>query len=270
LRLWQSIAALLFIIFSYETSRALLAATVLFFGVSCLALIGALVARKALAPCAISAGVTFLLMLVLGINTERLEPESVKIARQQQEKKDKQAEQEAAKRQEEEDRKSAAQPETMPVEQPSQSSTAKVFDFSPGQLRDRFNQAARKYKTGLVLKRLKLEKGENGYIFTLEVNQNIGFAGCTNDKQQVSNITFAGVGDGSLISGARVLIAMGHLMSAVDPSLTPEDRGRLLEELGFVEGADFSKLEGETSFHNVRYTVMHSDQTPMMFVVAPE
>lgn len=92
------------------------------------------------------------------------------------------------------------------------------------------------------------------------------FATITKDGGIV-NLTMIGVGDGTAGSGLEILGAMGSTIAAVQPELTPEERGEILTELGILGGDGFPEDMTNTIRDNIKYSFSFSDLVGAMFIV---
>lgn len=53
----------------------------------------------------------------------------------------------------------------------------------------------------------------------------------------------------------NLILSFGYLIGAVSPELTPDERGQVLKELGFMDkDADLTKLDGKVLRGNVQYS----------------
>lgn len=92
------------------------------------------------------------------------------------------------------------------------------------------------------------------------------FATITKDGGIV-NLTMIGVGDGTAGSGLEILGAIGSTIAAVQPELTPEERGEILTDLGILGGDGFPEDMTNTIRDNIKYSFSFSDLVGAMFIV---
>lgn len=84
----------------------------------------------------------------------------------------------------------------------------------------------------------------------------------------INGVTFIGVPDGSDQSGLEVIMGMGTVAAAMDPSLTADQRGQIFEGLGLLsEGVDLTDHEAEYSINGFTYHLVASDLMGLMMSV---
>lgn len=84
----------------------------------------------------------------------------------------------------------------------------------------------------------------------------------------INGVTFIGVPDGSDQSGLEVIMGMGTVAAAMDPSLTADQRGQIFEGLGLLsEDVDLTDHEAEYSINGFTYHLVASDLMGLMMSV---
>ena len=84
----------------------------------------------------------------------------------------------------------------------------------------------------------------------------------------INGVTFIGVPDGSDQSGLEVIMGMGTVAAAMDPSLTADQRGQIFEGLGLLsEDVDLTDHEAEYSINGFTYHLVANDLMGLMMSV---
>ena len=84
----------------------------------------------------------------------------------------------------------------------------------------------------------------------------------------INGVTFIGAPDESEQSGLEVIMGMGTVAAAMDPSLTADQRGQIFEGLGLLsEGVDLTDHEAEYSINGFTYHLVANDLMGLMMSV---
>lgn len=117
------------------------------------------------------------------------------------------------------------------------------------------------------------EKTDNGNQVNAQLlsqEKNLGLVVSANNKtMQLYDVTFIGSGDGSVTSGADVIMNMVALVMAFeDPYMPAEQRRHVAEDLGLLEGADIKLKRGFTRA-GVRFSVSYMEGMGMFLTAVP-
>lgn len=101
---------------------------------------------------------------------------------------------------------------------------------------DRFNDFTSRNDMDLSIADISFTEGDVP-MFKYFFNDNLGLLGVLNkEDRSVTSITIMSSGGGDGIStGVNILTAMGGLFTAIDPSITPDERGAIIKKLGILE-----------------------------------
>ena len=73
-------------------------------------------------------------------------------------------------------------------------------------------------------------------------------------------------GDGSLESGANIIMTMTGIIAVTNPELKAIDRGQILRDLGLLDDdVDLNNIKSETIRNGVKYSLYGSEQVGLMF-----
>ncbi|GAA4271466.1 hypothetical protein U6A24_12840 [Aquimarina gracilis] len=133
--------------------------------------------------------------------------------------------------------------------------------------KNRFNNYCRKSSSSLRIRNITVQIGEVNNTFQYMFNSHIGLIGTLNKKDgSLKEVTMVGQGDGSLNSATNILVTMGGIINGVNPSLTPNERGQILKEIGFLnDNVDINNLEANTKRGEIKYWINSSKYLGIMF-----
>lgn len=132
--------------------------------------------------------------------------------------------------------------------------------------KDRFNAFAG--KTGFyTIRKIRVEKGRVSNLFSYCFNAYLCLSGSV-DKQDhsVRSIIMTARGDGTLSSGADMVVAMCGIIASTNPALPADERGEILKELGlFDEQTNIGSFSGSTVRNGIKYHITTSELTGIWF-----
>lgn len=131
----------------------------------------------------------------------------------------------------------------------------------------RFNAFMRESSNPLRIHTIKIEPGSVNNTFTYSLNQNIGIVGQLNkEDNSIRSIMMAAQGDGTMTSGAHIIMTMIAIIVSTNPDLIPEERGNILRELKLLnDGADIDDLKTKTFRNDIQYNLFSSEAIGFMF-----
>lgn len=139
--------------------------------------------------------------------------------------------------------------------------------YTPNDFRAIFNNKSRELDAGFALPRLNVEKGAVQDGFRHSLTNNLVIMGTVHKKDgMVRSVSVLGSGDGTIESGANIILAMVVLISTINPELNPDQRGEILKNLGvFDNKTDIMDLNKETTKHGIRYSIVSSEMFGIIF-----
>lgn len=131
-----------------------------------------------------------------------------------------------------------------------------------------FNQAAKTFKSNLRCETLKLETGAVNDSFIASVTENIALIGSIDKKtQQLQSVTMIAQGDGTIHSGANIMLGIGQLIMATAPELDAKGRGQLLKDMGLTPENLKDGKDGRHVIGNKKFFFSMSDLIGLWFGV---
>lgn len=141
------------------------------------------------------------------------------------------------------------------------------LNLSPDEFKDRFNQAAQ--NSNMKIANINIENGDVQNTFNNRITNNINVVGVINKSDNsVRNLIMIGAGDGTPQSGADVLIAMGLLIASANPELIPEERFKILQDIGLAKKGDNLPTKGDLIRHGRKYSFNVSKDTGIQFTIS--
>lgn len=139
------------------------------------------------------------------------------------------------------------------------------------EFRENFDKAAEEFDLGFRSnKNAEVEKGEVKDTQKLVTASDFVQVFATLNKDgNMESINLIGSGDGSLDSGMQIIGTIGATIATVQPELTPDERGKILEELKLLSEDEIPQDEQETINGNFKYTLTVSEFVGVMFFVEP-
>ncbi|WP_340398566.1 hypothetical protein [Paenibacillus sp. FSL H8-0079] len=143
------------------------------------------------------------------------------------------------------------------------------LDMTPEEFRKSFNKRAMeignpKLKIG---KKLEVQTGAVQDVFQYMITDYIGITGSINKADgSVRDVTMIGQGDGTVTSGADIVLAMGLVILSVNPDLPASSVANVLSDMNILdEGVDWSTVDESTEIDGIRYSVLGSETIGIMF-----
>jgi hypothetical protein len=150
------------------------------------------------------------------------------------------------------------------IEAPSKT----IFE-KPGDFRIAFNDFCKETGLSMRVGRPQVTEGEVNNTFKADVSPNISFIGTLNKADNsVKDVTMIGVGDGTAVSGANILIAMTSLIGTMEPSLDGDERVAVLKKLGVMTDEDVMNLNKKYDHNGLHYFISSSEQMGIWFGVS--
>lgn len=134
------------------------------------------------------------------------------------------------------------------------------------EFKDRFNAFAGKADF-YTIRKIHVEEGRISNLFSYCFNTYLCLSGSV-DKQDhsVRSIIMTARGDGTLSSGADMVVAMCGIIAATNPGLPADERGQILKELGlFDEQTNIGSFSGSTVRNGVKYHITTGALTGIWF-----
>lgn len=130
-----------------------------------------------------------------------------------------------------------------------------------------FNTYAKESQSSLRIRKIIVEPGEVHNAFQYSFSDGLAIVGTLNKKDNsIRSLIMTAQGDGTLNSGLNMLVVMGAIITSTNPSLTDDERGDVLYQLGlFDDEVDISKLSGRTIKNGIKYFVDGIPQVGIMF-----
>ncbi|WP_035300877.1 hypothetical protein [Brevibacillus thermoruber] len=143
-----------------------------------------------------------------------------------------------------------------------------TIGMNPEQFKAAFNKASKEFNSDLKINTIKVEEGPVQNSFQVNLTKNLSMVGVVNKKDgSVRSVTMIGVGDGSVKSGVDIILGMGILITATNPEISADDRGKVMEELKLIgdDSVDILDLDTKTIRNGIRYTVKSSRELGIWF-----
>jgi hypothetical protein len=155
----------------------------------------------------------------------------------------------------------ATAPTTVAV--PATDLTTPVFDLSGPEFAERWNVAAAEIDEGLLL------SPNLPNPFSLVMTPYMTFDGILDSLG--GNLRLRAQPTGTVDGDRRILVAIGLLIETAEPSLTPEQRGQLVELLGLDRNPDLGNINGAATYNGLHYEMVYfSDEGVLQLLVRPE
>lgn len=141
--------------------------------------------------------------------------------------------------------------------------TTPVFDLSGPEFAERWNVAAAEIDEGLLL------SPNLSNPFSLVMTPYMTFDGILDSLG--GNLRLRAQPTGTVDGDRRILVAIGLLIGTAEPSLTPEQRGQLVEVLGLDRNPDLESINGAATYSGLLYEMVYlSDEGVLQLLVRPE
>jgi hypothetical protein len=141
--------------------------------------------------------------------------------------------------------------------------------FTGSEFLSRFKSVAKEANLKVNLKKSKISNSGVKKIINLEVSKNLVLL-ITADKTSdaVIDIIAIGVGDGSMQSGADIIIGFIAAIAATNPELSKADRGDVLRSLGIF--TDSTEATGSTIRQGIKYTMTRPESLGTWLTIGSE
>jgi len=143
--------------------------------------------------------------------------------------------------------------------------------IAPEDFEQRFNAFSEETAAGILpnLVAGEIQNGDVQDTITYEVGNSVAISASIKKETGLINyLTFIGVPDGSEMATMQILTGLGSTIATVDPTLTPDERGQVLRDLGLMD-EDFNILdhEQETWKNDINYHISTSDVTGILLTI---
>lgn len=141
-----------------------------------------------------------------------------------------------------------------------------TLGYTTEEFKEKWNTVNSQLGSTFPLDNLEVEEGPKQDTFKLLFSKQSAIIGTVNkNEQSVRDVVLVLQGDGTARTATDNLLLMGQLIATTNPSLSPEERAQVLEDLGFKgENIDINKLDGIVEKNGVRYHLQGSDQIGIM------
>lgn len=147
-------------------------------------------------------------------------------------------------------------------------STKNYLLSSAQEFKNNFNSLCKRNGLDLYIGKMDIQNGEVNNSVKYIVNEQIEFAGALNKNDNtLIGVTMIGQGNSNISgSGADVLLAMLCLIGSIDPSLSADQRGNILNKLGVLDkDNDILDLSDNITINGIKYSINSSPQLGIMF-----
>mgnify|MGYP007069474501 CR=1 FL=1 len=130
------------------------------------------------------------------------------------------------------------------------------------ELKNKFNEQATKNNFNYKMSNISISDNKN--TFTCYLEKKLLLSGDINQDNTVRSIVLLASGDGTLKSGANIMLCISNLLSTIDLNLVPKDKGDILKELQM----DIAH-EGKTSTirNGYKYSYTSSKNIGILFTI---
>lgn len=137
------------------------------------------------------------------------------------------------------------------------------LDWDQADFENRFNSFIAENQLAITPLAGQIEEGEVQNTLSYDLTPHSSMVAMVNkDTSKIKDIMMIGAGDGSEDSGLNIMVSLGSLIAAADPTLSAQDRGAIMKELGFGdETKDLMNLKEETSRNGIKYKMSSSEIT---------
>lgn len=141
--------------------------------------------------------------------------------------------------------------------------------FTSSEFLNRFKGVAKEASLKVNIKKLKVSDNGEKKIMNVEASKNLALL-ITVDKtsDMVIDIILIGVGDGTIQSGANIIIGFIAAIAATNPELSKAERGDVLGSLGIF--SDSNEANGETIRQGIKYNLARTEQAGTWLTISSE
>lgn len=146
------------------------------------------------------------------------------------------------------------------------------LDWDQADFENRFNSFIAENQLAITPLAGQIEEGEVQNTLSYDLTPHSSMVAMVNkDTSKIKDIMMIGAGDGSEDSGLNIMVSLGSLIAAADPTLSAQDRGAIMKELGFGdETKDLMNLKEETSRNGIKYKMSSSELTGFILDVTKD
>ena len=146
------------------------------------------------------------------------------------------------------------------------------LDWDQADFENRFNSFIAENQLAITPLAGQIEEGEVQNTLSYDLTPHSSMVAMVNkDTSKIKDIMMIGAGDGSEDSGLNIMVSLGSLIAAADPTLSAQDRGAIMKELGFGdETKDLMNLKEETSRNGIKYKMNSSELTGFILGVTKD
>ncbi|MHB8149957.1 MAG: hypothetical protein ACYDIB_07320 [Desulfobulbia bacterium] len=143
---------------------------------------------------------------------------------------------------------------------PNNTPSANELSVTYDEFEENFNLFGKSFDTAIQLpdsSKFQPKSNKDGYA-TRQVllNEQVALVTTEADNGKLVSVTMIGSGNGgSSDSGFAIIMAMGATMQGVDQTLTKEQRGKILKEVGLTDGRVFKSDKAiSTAMNGIKYS----------------
>jgi hypothetical protein len=120
--------------------------------------------------------------------------------------------------------------------------------------------------TSLLIKNVKFTEAQ---FFQMEINNNIVLMGKTDSDIEglVNEITLIGTGNGTIESGANIILSIGALVFVVNPYKDVIFRKKIIDNLGILNN-EIINLNNTVIVDDLKYSLKYSQQLGLWLTVS--
>ncbi len=149
------------------------------------------------------------------------------------------------------------------VPPPASDTTTPVFDLAGGDFAERWNVLAAEIDEGLLI------SPNLSNPFSLVMTPYMTFDGVLDSLG--GSLRLRAQPTGTVEGDRRILVAIGLVIGTAEPSLTPEQRGDLVEVLGLDRNPDLGSIDGGATYNGLLYEMVYiSEEGVLQLMVRPE
>lgn len=134
-----------------------------------------------------------------------------------------------------------------------------------------FNAATKELQLSYNIKNITMETGPVQDSFQVKFSNNMILLASVNKKDgslREASIIYGG-SDGTTKSAAELFLMFGAMVVATNPEFTPDERGSVLRDLGFMDkNIDFLNMSKSTIRNGIRYSFKSSQKVGIWFTVS--
>lgn len=161
--------------------------------------------------------------------------------------------------------------QSVPSEASANSNATNFASISPSlrEFQNQFNQYAKEVKLDIRMPEIKTEK-DYPSKFNVNLNEYLILMGDLNKDNSIYDVVLMTSNDGSSETVSQQILTIGGMITAQNPNLKAEDRGRILKKLGlFADKLDLSTLNKSYTENDVTYKLYTIDKV-LTFSITPE